>query len=90
MALRKTYCTITLDQTRNFYESIPADQQAEEYPFLTPIIEDKLFLSTGFEQDQMEAAILSLKLDEDKEYQEMERECMEAARKIIQEVSKKK
>lgn len=52
------------------------------------MIEDRLFLSTGYEQDQMEAAIINLELEKDKEYQEMERECMEAAKKIIQEAAK--
>lgn len=50
-AVQKTLVTITLDQMREFYETIPKDQQKEEYAMLQPMIGDKLYMRTGFEQD---------------------------------------
>ena len=78
MAIQKTLVSITLDEMGDFYETIPKAQQREEYQLLQPMIQDKLLMRTGVEQDQLEAAMYANKLMEDKEFKEME-EAMKAA-----------
>ena len=51
---------------------------------ITPMIGDKLYMRTGFEQDQLEACLYAKKLNEDPEFKEME----EAMKKAVDDLKK--
>ena len=89
MAIQKTLVGITLDQMREFYETIPKAQQKEEYSLLQPMIQDKLLMRTGVEQDQLEAAIYANKLTEDKEFMEMEASMKAAVESLKKEMTER-
>ncbi len=74
---------------REFYENIPKEQHKEEYPLLSPMIQDKLLMRTGVEQDQLEAAIHALKLNEDKDFKEMEEAMKKAVDDLVKEMKEK-
>ena len=63
LKVNKALITLNLEQLKDFHENIPKEQRKEEYKFIEPMIEDKLFLWTGIEREHLQIVLGILKMD---------------------------
>ena len=70
MATQKKFQEISIEEIKNLKTLPPADIQSE-IKYLQPKMQDKLWIQTGVDQDDLEFHITALKMEEDKEYLKM-------------------
>lgn len=63
-------------------KSLPANEANDHVAILQPRLLDNFFIRTGIEKDDLDQAVVSLKLEEDAEYQQILKEYGEAIEKL--------
>ena len=67
LAIHKIMFNIVIQHQKDLQE-VPPDKLNQEIQAMQPVLQDKLYFSTGIESDELDASTERLGLEEDPEY----------------------